>query len=181
MSGPSGYLAPVRIVFRKTLPNPDDTIVLGDASKFLGHIFIKWVPAENHARVSVLSHIGSEEAESDVVTFPTPHEAGEKVLSLLRCSIATYKADQEAAIAAHLANMAEVDMPNLKVPVRNGFRPLSAGRVHAEFKERVAKEAQHFRSVITECLQQLVVAGWTVPTLVELPEFKIPNPWKARV
>lgn len=180
MSGPVGYLSPVRVVFRKILRNPDEAQALGDPSKFLGHIYVKWVPEENHARVSVISRVSDDETEANVETFATPTEAGERVLHLIRHAVATYKADQEAAIAAHLADMKDVDMPDLKVQIRKGFRPISAGRAHAEFKERVFKEAKHFRDGMSSSLQQLVVAGWTKPTLIELPEFVCPNPWKLK-
>jgi hypothetical protein len=174
-----GYLSPVRIVFRKTMVNPDDVNPLGSPDGLLGHIFVRWLPAEGIGRVSLWAKM--EKEPSAISDFPSAAEAGEYTLYLIEKAIAGYKAEQEDSIAAQLVSMNSIDMPDLQVPVRKGFRPVTARAAHAEFVRRVQREAEAFRTVIAAGLQQLVVAGWITPQLVELPHFTIPEPsWPAK-
>lgn len=147
---------------------------LGKPEKAIGHIYLRWLPAESLARLSLWS---AEENTYCMEEFNSPTEAGAEAVRLTQKVADAYARHQQATIDQHLQDFRQFD-PSQRIQAARGFRPITIRAAHADFVDRTLKEAAAFRQCVYEGAANLRLRGWVEAVQLNITEFTVPNPWK---
>jgi hypothetical protein len=160
------HLSSVRFRFRTTESD--------EHSATLGHLLVRWIPAEQAAK---LTHWYKPSGERDHSNGLTPRDAGLRFVGLLQSYVSEWQVQQQAAIDEHVS-WSSARKPTTMV-AKPGFRPVTARQQYYGYRRSIEASRGLIERDVIEALGELTAYGWwsSGSTPFTLPVFNWPDLW----